>query len=239
MAKHIHIHIHKPTKDAGAWEESKHKRAENGQFGSGGGASSPIKPNPAAAAPSFAKSDAAKKASRLATQSTQGGSGDPHTLHTAASKAHAEAAEEAKARGDRVNAQVHSDYAVTHAAQAKMHTPPAASSAPPAASAEPPAQSPMERDVHKAVTEVMAGWEGVAPETIKAIKERVLTNKKASMGALVDDFPDVSAGKIKRLLEAKKTAAAPHRMSGSSGTQTQAERVNAYLSQRHIGLIRR
>lgn len=39
MTKHIHIHIHSkaPTRDAGEWDESKHKRAENGQFGSGGG----------------------------------------------------------------------------------------------------------------------------------------------------------------------------------------------------------
>ncbi len=36
MSKTIHIHIHRaPAKDA--WEESKHKRAANGQFGSGGG----------------------------------------------------------------------------------------------------------------------------------------------------------------------------------------------------------
>jgi hypothetical protein len=43
MSKHIHIHV--PTgsvsvTDSGDWEESKHPRAENGQFGAGGGGSS-------------------------------------------------------------------------------------------------------------------------------------------------------------------------------------------------------
>lgn len=75
------------------------------------------------AEPSWAKSSAAKNASRAAERSTQGGSGDPHALHTAASVAHAEAAEEAKARGDRVNAQIHSDKSVFHAGQAKLHAP--------------------------------------------------------------------------------------------------------------------
>lgn len=38
MAKTIHIHLHsKPTHDAGSWEEGKHPRAENGQFGKGSG----------------------------------------------------------------------------------------------------------------------------------------------------------------------------------------------------------
>lgn len=35
MANHIHIHVHR-TVDAD-WNEGKHKRADNGQFGSGGG----------------------------------------------------------------------------------------------------------------------------------------------------------------------------------------------------------
>lgn len=48
MARHIHIHI--ATKDAGNFEESKHPRAENGQFGkgSGGGAKPAAKKAPAA-----------------------------------------------------------------------------------------------------------------------------------------------------------------------------------------------
>lgn len=38
MRKTIHIHLHStPTRDAGNWEESKHPRAENGQFGKGSG----------------------------------------------------------------------------------------------------------------------------------------------------------------------------------------------------------
>lgn len=32
----LHIHIHKPTRDAG-WDESKHPRKDDGKFGSGGG----------------------------------------------------------------------------------------------------------------------------------------------------------------------------------------------------------
>ena len=55
MSKTIHIHIHRaPAKDA--WEESKHKRAANGQFGSGGGgaaAKPAAKSAPAAAKKSF------------------------------------------------------------------------------------------------------------------------------------------------------------------------------------------
>lgn len=48
MARHIHIHV--GTKDAGNWEENKHPRAENGQFGkgSGGGAKPAAKKAPAA-----------------------------------------------------------------------------------------------------------------------------------------------------------------------------------------------
>lgn len=48
MAKHIHIHLGKGaritgsrTLDSGNWDESKHKRADNGQFGSGGGGKKP------------------------------------------------------------------------------------------------------------------------------------------------------------------------------------------------------
>lgn len=36
MTKTIHIHIHS-AKTTDAWEESKHPRADNGQFGKGGG----------------------------------------------------------------------------------------------------------------------------------------------------------------------------------------------------------
>lgn len=39
MAKHIHVHIHRPTTDAG-WNESDHPRKDDGKFGSGGGSSS-------------------------------------------------------------------------------------------------------------------------------------------------------------------------------------------------------
>ncbi|MDF3115869.1 hypothetical protein SB394_02795 [Burkholderia sp. BCCIQ04A] len=48
MAKHLHIYFH--TYDA-SWEESKHPRSANGQFGSGGGAGA------AAAAPTTLKGD--------------------------------------------------------------------------------------------------------------------------------------------------------------------------------------
>lgn len=45
MAKHIHIHlparIAGKGRDAGEFEESKHPRAQNGQFGSGGGGAKP------------------------------------------------------------------------------------------------------------------------------------------------------------------------------------------------------
>lgn len=42
MGKTIHIHVHQ-TRDAGEWEESKHPRAENGQFGKGSGGGTPAK----------------------------------------------------------------------------------------------------------------------------------------------------------------------------------------------------
>lgn len=46
MARHIHIHV--STKDAGNWEENKHPRADNGQFGKGsGGGAKPSGPTPA------------------------------------------------------------------------------------------------------------------------------------------------------------------------------------------------
>lgn len=38
MARHIHIHLDPVrTVDSGNWDESKHPRASNGQFGTGGG----------------------------------------------------------------------------------------------------------------------------------------------------------------------------------------------------------
>ena len=40
MAKHIYIHIGGRTMDAGKFEEGKHPRADNGQFGAGGGGKS-------------------------------------------------------------------------------------------------------------------------------------------------------------------------------------------------------
>lgn len=43
MSKTIHIHLHRQpvTRDSGNWEESKHPRAENGQFGKGSGGAKP------------------------------------------------------------------------------------------------------------------------------------------------------------------------------------------------------
>lgn len=35
--KHIHIHVHRAATQDSDWDESKHKRAANGQFGAGGG----------------------------------------------------------------------------------------------------------------------------------------------------------------------------------------------------------
>lgn len=63
MARHIHIHV--STKDAGNFEESKHPRADNGQFGkgSGGGAKPAAKTAPAAKK----AADPAKMQSTLAT----------------------------------------------------------------------------------------------------------------------------------------------------------------------------
>lgn len=63
MARHIHIHV--STKDAGNWEENKHPRADNGQFGkgSGGGAKPAAKTAPAAKK----AADPAKMQSTLAT----------------------------------------------------------------------------------------------------------------------------------------------------------------------------
>lgn len=62
MAKHIHIHLAPGmrvtgarTGDAGNWDESKHKRADDGKFGSGGGG----KAAPAKSAPSKSKAPAA------------------------------------------------------------------------------------------------------------------------------------------------------------------------------------
>ena len=63
MTKHIHIHIHRArTADAG-FEESKHKRAENGQFGSGGGSAAPAKKS---ATPAVAVKHANRGAGALA-----------------------------------------------------------------------------------------------------------------------------------------------------------------------------
>lgn len=59
MGKTIHIHVHQ-TRDAGEWEESKHPRAENGQFGKGSG--NGTKPLPGAGNLALKERQAAKKA---------------------------------------------------------------------------------------------------------------------------------------------------------------------------------
>lgn len=68
MTKHIHIHIHRAkTSDAG-FEESKHKRAANGQFGSGGGGVAPAKKS---ATPAVAVKHANRGAGALAQLQAQ------------------------------------------------------------------------------------------------------------------------------------------------------------------------
>lgn len=63
MAKHIHLHLAPGmrvtgtrTGDAGNWDESKHKRADDGKFGSGGGSA---KAAPAKSAPAKSKAPTA------------------------------------------------------------------------------------------------------------------------------------------------------------------------------------
>lgn len=72
MSKTIHIHIHRaPAKDA--WEESKHKRATNGQFGSGGGgaAAKPAAKSASAPKPAIAVKQANRGSSALAQLQAQ------------------------------------------------------------------------------------------------------------------------------------------------------------------------
>lgn len=72
MSKTIHIHIHRgPAKDA--WEEGKHKRADNGQFGSGGGggAAKPAAKSAPAAKPAIAVKQANRGAGALAQLQAQ------------------------------------------------------------------------------------------------------------------------------------------------------------------------
>lgn len=54
MTKTIHIHIHRAKTSDADWDESKHKRAGDGQFGSGGGAVVPSPPRRPSAAPKAA-----------------------------------------------------------------------------------------------------------------------------------------------------------------------------------------
>lgn len=81
MAKHIHIHLparqsgKTAVRDAGEFEESKHPRAQNGQFGSGGGGSG-----------------GAKSAAKKAGSSSGGWS---HTKNEAAAQAAEKAMEDA------------------------------------------------------------------------------------------------------------------------------------------------
>lgn len=71
MSKTIHIHIHRaPAKDS--WEESKHKRASNGQFGSGGGAAAkPAAKSASAPKPAIAVKQANRGSSALAQLQAQ------------------------------------------------------------------------------------------------------------------------------------------------------------------------
>lgn len=73
MSKTIHIHIHR-AKTGDNWEESKHKRASNGQFGSGGGGGATAKPaakSAPAAKPAIAVKYATSGSSALARLQAQ------------------------------------------------------------------------------------------------------------------------------------------------------------------------
>ena len=63
MTKTIHIHIHS-AKTTDAWEESKHPRADNGQFGKGGGGAKASAKPAAKSAPTAKPAIAVKQANR-------------------------------------------------------------------------------------------------------------------------------------------------------------------------------
>lgn len=72
MAKTIHIHLHStPTRDAGNWEEGKHPRAENGQFGKGSGGGAAAKKSAPAKTPAIATRHSNRGASALAQMQAQ------------------------------------------------------------------------------------------------------------------------------------------------------------------------
>lgn len=91
MSKTIHIHVHhKPTRDAGEWEESKHPRAENGQFGKGSGGGAAAKKSAGSSKPLHVqrqeKLDAEKAAKANPHLHNHLGSGDPKPSNGEATK---------------------------------------------------------------------------------------------------------------------------------------------------------
>jgi hypothetical protein len=81
-------------------------------------------------------------------------------------------------------------------------------------------------------------------DEINKIVKYLLKSKTFSLGKMDDEFGSatVSTGFLKSVMEKVKTAindAGFSKTGGASKTATQADRINSYLKQKHIGPIKR
>lgn len=77
---------------------------------------------------------------------------------------------------------------------------------------------------------------------IVAIKEYLKRSKNFSLGKLSDEYPNMSTGLLTSIIKAVKTEIADKgvgRVGTQSKTQSQADRINSFSKQKHIGLISR
>ena len=100
------------------------------------------------------------------------------------------------------------------------------------------------KKAREAAGAVMSKWEASekyplpTEEQKKQVLDYVAAGKGVSMNTMFDKFEHfLSAGRVKSLVDAHKEVRAS--MASPAAPRTQAQRGAAYLSQKHIGLIKR
>jgi len=96
-------------------------------------------------------------------------------------------------------------------------------------------------DIEAVVRDAVKEFHGMDDAAIKAITDYMRPKKVFSLGKMIDDLP-YGAGAMKAAIEAVKKAASTAgfgKTGGGSKPQTQAQRIDTYLKQKHIGPIKR
>ena len=103
-------------------------------------------------------------------------------------------------------------------------------------------------NIDKIVNDKVTIWKEAYPNSnieegdIIAIKDYLKRSKSFSLGKLTDKYPKMSTGFLTSVIKAVKAAIKDKsvgRVGTTSKTQTQAERIEAFSKQKHIGLISR